>query len=159
MIRLILLGIAGLCSFAQTHVAISTQTGVTSDKVTLAHDPSNQTRIQVCAISITMSVTGTVYTEVSGTAATATALTKSPTSPGGKTAKALAYGNSDVGSGTRTSPTYVTVANVPFNLDMKNVYLNGNGTTKNLTAVIGLDASGNVTTAVYWAEDGKCESR
>lgn len=155
--KLILLLVIQAACFAQTHVAISTRTGVTSEKVTLAQNPSNQTRIQVCVIAVTMTQAGTIYTEVGGTAATATALTKTPTSPGGATAKALAYGNSDVGSGTRTSPTYVVTANVPFVISAKNVYLNGNGTTRNITAVITL-TSGDVSTAIYWAEDGKCEN-
>lgn len=157
MARWILLLVLAGALQAQTHVALGARTSVTSEKVTLQHDPTNQTRIMACYAVINSTVAGTVYTEVSGTAASTTTLTPAATSPGGRTAKALAYGNSNVGSGTATSKPMVVTASVPFVLSLKGVRLSGNGSTKNLTLVIALGSSGDVTTSIYWAEDATCE--
>lgn len=155
--RWILLIVSAIALPAQTHVALGARTGVTSEKVTLQHDPTNQTRIQACYVVINSTVAGTVYTEVSGTAASSTTLTPAATSPGGKVAKALAYGNSNVGAGTATSKPMVITAGVPFPLGLKSVKLSGNGSTKNVTIVIALGSSGDVTTSIYWAEDALCD--
>lgn len=156
MARWILLLIAATALEAQTHVALSSRTGVTADKLTLQHDPTNQTRIQACAVVIQSASAGTVTTQVSGTAASTTEVTPAATSPGGSAAKAKAYSNSNVGSGTTTSAAMRFSANIPFTLSLKNVRISGNGTTKNITAVLALDGSADVVTAIYWAEDGTC---
>jgi len=156
--KLLMALLLSACAWAQTHVAISTRTGVTSEKVTLAHDSTNPVRIQACAIVINPTVAGNVTLQVAGTAATTTELTPTSTSPGGRTAKAKAYGNSNVGSGTAIAGTMKFSANLPFTLSLKSIRLSGNGTTKNVTAVISLDSSGDVNSAIYWAEDGQCDN-
>jgi len=156
MARWILLFVAAIALQAQSHVALSARTSTTTEKVTLQLDPANQTRIQACAIVINATVAGTVYTEVAGTAATATLLTAVGTSPGARPAKAKAYSASDVGSGTATSKAMVLEASKPFVLNLKAVRLAGAGTTKNVTIVIALGSSGDVTTSLYWAEDDVC---
>lgn len=156
MARWILLFVVATALQAQSHVALSARTSTTTEKITLQLDPTNQTRIQACAIVINSTVDGTVSTEVAGTAATATELTAVPISPGGRTAKAKAYGASNVGSGTATSKPMVIKASTPFTLSLKAVTLAGAGTTRNLTIVIALGSSGDVATSMYWAEDGQC---
>lgn len=158
MVRVILLIAAAVALQAQTHVALAARTGVTAEKVTLAHSAANPVSIQACYAVINSTVSGTVTTEVAGTAPTTTALTVSPVSPGGSTGKAVAYGASNVGAGTPTSQPMVLTASVPFVLALKAVRLSGSSTTRNLTVVIALESSGNVTTSIYWAEDGNCEN-
>jgi hypothetical protein len=159
MILFLVMAFAQIAALAQTHVAISTRTAVTADKLTLQVDPANQTRAQVCAVVINATSAGSVTIEHSGTAATTTVVTPPPVSPGGRAAKIKAYSNSNVGSGTAISPAYKFAANVPFPILMKSVNLAGNGTTKNVTIVIALDASGDVSTGAFFSEDSKCEEQ
>ena len=154
MTRLIVFILAAAGLFAQTHVAISTQTSVTSDKLTLQHSPSNPTRIQACAFVAQSTVDGTVKIEVGGTAPTSTAATRSPISPGGSSAKALAYSASDVGTGTTISILYKLTANVPLTINLKGIRLAGPGTTRNVTGVIALGSAGNVSSSIFWSEEG-----
>lgn len=159
MSKIILLALCALALSAQTHVSMSSRTSVTSDKLTLAHDPSNPVTIQACIAVVNATVAGTITVQVGGTAATTTEVTPAPISPGTAPAKAKAYSNSNVGSGTATSPAYRFSANVPFPVDLKATFLHGSGTTKNMTLVIALDGSGDVVTALYHAEAGVCYNR
>ncbi len=158
MVRWILLFALSFSIYAQTHVALSTRTSVTADKITLAHSAAAPVRIQVCAAVIQSTVAGSVTVRVAGTAATTTTATPAATSPGGRAAKALAYSNSNVGTGTLTSAPMKFSAGVPFTLNMKAVRMSGNTTTQNVTLILALDSSGDATTAIYWAEDAVCEN-
>lgn len=150
--RLLCLALFSLSLQAQ-FVCMSAQTSVTSEKVTVVHDAANPTRIVLYRAVVQSTVDGTVTVRVAGTAPTATLLTPSPTIPGGKAAKAKCYTASDVGSGTAVSIAYKLTANVPLQLDMDLIRLNGNGTTKNATISVALDSSGDVKTAAYFTED------
>ena len=156
MARWILLLLAICGAYAQSHTALTSKTSTTSEKITLQHDPAAPTRIQACSITINPTVSGTVYTEVGGTAATATSVTVVPTSPGGRAGRAKVYQSSDVGSGTATTQPMSMEAGKPFILNLKNVRLSGSGTTKNFTVVIALGSSGDVKTTIQWAEDDTC---
>lgn len=156
MARWILLIASAFALQAQSQVALSSRTSTTAETITLQMTPGTNVRVQACAIVINSTVDGTVYTAVGGTAATATQLTAASTSPGGKAASAKAFRSSDVGAGTATSKPMVIKASTPFILSLKAVRLNGPGTTKNLSIVIALGSSGDVTTSLYWAEDDTC---
>lgn len=156
MARWILLFVSAIALQAQSHVALSSRSSTTAEKVTLQLTQGDNVRIQGCAIVINSTVDGTVTTEVGGTAATATQLTAVSTSPGGRAAKAKAYSTSDVGTGTSTASAMVLKASVPFVLSLKSIRLAGPGSTKNLSVVIALGSSGTVTTSLYWAEDDTC---
>lgn len=158
MARWILLLVSVLAVHGQSHSAVTTRSSTTAEKVTLQHDPASPTRIQVCYIVVNTTVAGTISTAVGGTAATTTEVTPAATSPGGSTARAKVFSTSNVGSGTATSPAMTLTASIPNRFDMKNVFLSGNGTTKNVTWDITVGSSSTVTTGIYWAENGKCEN-
>lgn len=143
-------------SYAQpfaTHVLISTRTGVTSDKVTIAQDQTltGPPAVQLTDAVILATVTGTVRFEHSGTAPTTTLAVPTPM-PGGSAAKALGYTASNVGAGTVVSVEYPLTANVPYAVDMRNLAFVGKRATNNITVVVTLGSSGNVSTAVYYRE-------
>lgn len=156
MARWILLLLTAGAVYAQSHVALSTRSATTTEKVTIQHDPAAPARIQVCSVVVNSTVDGTVSTEVGGSAATTTEIAEVSVSPGGPTPKAKVYQASNVGTGTLTSRPMRLQANIPFILNLKSVRLSGPGTTKNFTVVIALGSSGDVTTSLYWAEDESC---
>jgi hypothetical protein len=156
MKRILLLAIAAAGLAGQVFTAFSTQTSVSSDKLTLAHVATAPARIQPCYAAVQATVDGTVTVEVGGAAATSTTATVGKVIPGGRDAKAVAWSASNVGAGTAVSIAYKLTANVPLPLDMRNIRLSGSGTTKNVTLVIALGSSGNVTSNIMWAEDGNC---
>ena len=151
----LLLLLAALAAFAQpraTHVILSSRTSVTSDKVTVQQNQSNPQLVQPVAAVVLATVDGTVKVEHSGTAPTTTASTPVVTIPGGAAAITSGYSNSNVGSGTTASITYKLTANTPLTLDMTTMAFSGSGTTKNITVVVALGASGDVQTALYYKE-------
>ncbi|MEN6534617.1 MAG: hypothetical protein ABFD89_13195 [Bryobacteraceae bacterium] len=135
-----------------THVAISSRTGVTADKLTIQQSQSQPQPVFPVSAVVLSTVAGTVRVEHSGTAPTTTAATPSPTISGGSASSILAYTNSNVGAGTVASVTYTLQAGVPLTLDMSTMAFSGSGATKNITVVVALGSSGDVQTALYWKE-------
>lgn len=151
--KFILLTLACAASLlAETYAVISTQTAVTTDKVTIAANPASPSIVRLQAAVILSTTAGTVTVRINGTAPTATLATPTVLVPGGKAARAKAYTASDVGAGTAVSVAYPIAANTPLVLDLTNIRLSGPGTTKNMTISVAI-ASGNVSTAVYFDED------
>lgn len=152
LLILLLCVIPALAQPYATHVVLSSQTGVTSDKVTIAQNQTVPALIQFTDTVILSTVDGTVKVEHSGVAPTTTAVVPSSTTPGGPTARSTGYTASNVGAGTQISVLYKLTANVPLTLDLRNIATAGTGTTRNVTVVVALGSSGNVQTAVYFKE-------
>ena len=151
--KFILIAFAALAAYSQpfaTHVATSTQTGVTSDKLTIQQSQTTPQRVRMVHASILSTVSGTAYVEHTSTAPTATLATISPVGPGTSASTLTAYSASDAGTGTRVSLIYPITANVPLEFDMRNVAMSGTGTTKNISIVVALGSSGNVETKAFF---------
>ena len=141
-----------------TFVTISSQTGVTSEKLTIHQAaasvvPTDKTYTTQLVKAIIQSTTaGTVTIERSGTAPTTTAVTPTPVSPGGAAARVTAFKASNVGSGTAISIAQTLAANVPLEIDLEHIHLIGLGSTNNVTINIAI-SSGNVNTMLIHREN------
>lgn len=129
-----------------THVCVTSRTGVTSDKVTIAGVTATPTRVQMINATFLSTVDGTVKFERSGTAATTTAAVITPVNPGGGSSRLNCYSNSNVGTGTTISITFKLTAGEPLSLNLRNIVFQADGPTKNVTAVITLGSSGDIQT-------------
>ncbi len=153
--RIILILFASLACFAQqteaTFFAISAQTTVTSNKLTLQQNQSTPVYVQGVRAVVLSTTAGTCVTEQRGTAPTATATTIQQTNGAASFSRISAYSASNVGSGTATSPVYTIAANTVMILDMTPSGFVGTGTTKNITVSCTI-ASGDIQIALYWKE-------
>lgn len=95
-------------------------------------------------------VTCVVTVERNGTAATATALTRTPMNNTGSTSKMLAFSGSDVGTGTIIGKfELLNGGGAPIGLS--GITFTGNGTTKNITIRIS-SITGTVHVNIRWTE-------
>lgn len=157
--RILLIIFASLACFAQTEstfVALSAQTGVTTDKLTIQQNQSTPVYVQGVRAVVVATVAGTCVTEQGGSAPTATATTIRATNGAAAFSRISAYSASNVGAGTATSPTYSLVQTgtvYTLVLDMTPSGFVGPGTTKNLTISCALTGGGgNIQMALYWRE-------
>jgi len=153
--KILILIAASIACFAQTEstfVAISTQTGVTSDKLTIQQNQNTPVYVQGVRAVVVSTTAGTCTTEQGGTAPTATATTIRQTNGAASFSRVSAFAASNVSGGVTTSPTYTLTANVPLVLDMTGTGFIGVGTTKNITISCAI-ASGNIQIAFYWREN------
>lgn len=127
-----------------THKCVTSRSSVTTEKVTLQGVTSTPISAQLVKWVVLSTVAGTVKFERSGTAATTTAGTVTPASPGGSASRMACYSNSNVGTGTTISVTYPLVANTEKVFDMRDVKFFADSTAANVTAVITLDSTGDV---------------
>lgn len=154
--RIILLILASLAAYGQvaTFFAISSQTGVTSDKLTIQQNQNTPVYAQGVRAVIVSTTAGTCFTSQGGTAPTATATTIRQTNGAAAFSRLSAYAASDVGSGTATSPVYPLVAvgsTYQLVLDMTPSGFVSVGTTKNITISCSI-SSGDIQIALYWKE-------
>ncbi len=154
--RILLILLASLACFGQTatFVAISSQTSVTSDKLTIQQNQSTPVYAQGVRAVVVSTTAGTCTTMQGGTAPTGTATTIRQTNGAASFSKLSAYAASDVGSGVTTSPVYDLVqvgSSYTLNLDMTASGFVGVGTTKNITVSCSI-SSGDIQIALYWKE-------
>jgi len=154
MKTILLILAASLAAFGQnaTFFAMSTQTSVSSDKLTLQQNATQPIYAQMVRAVINSTVNGTVVIERSATAPTTTATTIVQTNGAAGYSRLSAFAASDVGTGTAISVTYTLTANTPLVLDMTPVALGSVGSNQNVTVNVALGSSGNVQTALYWQE-------
>jgi hypothetical protein len=154
--RILTLILASLACFGQeaTYFAISSQTGVTADKLTIQQNQSNPVYMQGVRAVVVSTTAGTCVTQQGGTAPTATATTIRQTNGAASFSRVSAYAASNVGSSVSTSPVY-TLAQVgsiyTLTLDMTPSGFVGVGTTKNITVSCSISA-GDIQIAMYWKE-------
>jgi hypothetical protein len=154
--RILLIIFASLACLAQqaTFMAISSQTGVTSDKLTIQQNQSTPVYMQGVRAVVVSTTAGTCVTRQGGTAPTATATTIRQTNGAAAFSRLSAYAASDVGTGTATSPVYSLVqvgSSYTLDLDMTASGFVGIGTTKNITISCSISA-GDIQIAMYWKE-------
>lgn len=154
--RIILLIFASLACMAQTatFVAISSQTGVTSDALTIQQNQSTPVYAQGVRAVVVSTTAGTCTTKQGGTAPTATATTIRQTNGAASFSRLSAYAASNVGAGVTTSPVYELVqsgSSYVLTLDMTPSGFVGPGTTKNITVACSISA-GDIQIAFYWKE-------
>lgn len=154
--RILLIIFAAIACYGQdaTYFAISSQTGVTSDKLTIQQNQSTPVYMQGVRAVVVSTTAGTCVTQQGGTAPTATATTIRQTNGAASFSRLAAYAASNVGSSTSTSPVY-TLAQVgsiyTLTLDMTPSGFIGAGTTKNITVSCSI-SSGDIQIAMYWRE-------
>jgi hypothetical protein len=158
--KTILLLLAGFAVFAQApytvkyaaFTAVSSQTGVTSDKLTIQQNQNTPVNAQMVRAVIVATVAGTVVIQKGGSAPTATVATIRTTDDAAGFSRLTAYSASNGGAGTAISLSYTLTANVPLVLDMTATALLGPGTTKNVSIVVALGSSGDVQSQMFWKE-------
>lgn len=138
-----------------THGVISAKTATTSDVVTIQQSQTTPTAVFPVAAVILSTVNGTVKVEHSGATPTATKVMPFSTISGGSASQAEAFTSSNVGAGTQASVIYNLFAGVPLTLDMTTLAFSGLGTARNISVIVALGSSGNVQTALYWAEGSR----
>lgn len=160
MFKLILLAVMAVAAYAQTSdvaatfMALSSRTGATTNKLTIQQSPDTPAYMQGVRAVIVSTTAGTCQTEQRGTTPTTTAVTIQQTNGSVQFSKLAAYGNSNVGAGSATSPVYPLVqvgSTYQLNLDMTASGFIGPGTTKNVTVSCTI-ASGDIQIAMYWRE-------
>ena len=154
--RLLLIIFASLACFGQTATffAISSQTGVVSDKLTIQQSQNTPVYMQGVRAVVVSTTAGTCVARQGGTAPTATATTIRQTNGAASFSRLSAYAASDVGTGVATSPVYDLVqtgSSYTLNLDMTASGFVGSGTTKNITISCSI-AAGDIQIAMYWKE-------
>lgn len=155
--RILLLIAACMACYAQTEstfYAVSSQTSVTSDKLTIQQNQSTPVYAQGVRAVVISTTAGTCTTQQGGAAPTATATTIRQTNGAAAFSRLSAYAASNVGSGTTTSPVYPLVqvgTSYQLVLDMTPSGFVGPGTTKNITVSCSI-SSGDIQIALYWRE-------
>lgn len=154
--RILLIIFASIACFGQdaTFVAISSQTGVTADKLTLQQNQNTPVYVQGVRAVIVSTTAGTCVTQQGGSAPTATATTIRQTNGAAAFSRISAYAASNAGSGVSTSPTYTLASSgsvYTLTLDMTPSGFVGPGTTKNLSVSCSISA-GDIQIALYWKE-------
>lgn len=137
-----------------TFVAISSQTGVTSDKLTLQQNQNTPAYVQGVRAVVVSTTAGTCTTQQTGTAPTATATTIRQTNGAASFSRISAYAASNAGSGVTTSPVYPLIqvgSTYQLLLDMTASGFIGTGTTKNISVACSI-SSGDIQIAMYWKE-------
>ncbi len=134
-----------------TFVTISSQTGVTSEKLTLhqaaaaAATADKTYTTQLLKVTVQATTAGTVKIQRSGTAPTTTTATPAPIQGGGAVARVTAF-TADITIARNL------VANVPLEINLEHIYLLGLGATNNVTVVVTI-ASGNVVIELVHQEN------
>lgn len=155
--RILLLLFVSMVCFADTEAtfyAISSQTGVTSDKLTIQQNQNTPVYMQGVRAVIVSTTAGTCVTQQRGTAPTATATTIIQTNGAASFSRLSAYAASNVGTSTSTSPVYPLTAvgsTYQLVLNMTASGFAGIGTTKNITVSCTI-SSGDIQIAMYWKE-------
>lgn len=156
--RLLLFALASALCFAQqteaTFVAISTQTGVTTDKLTIQQNQNTPVYAQGVRAVVVSTTAGTCITQQGGTAPTTTATTILQTNGSASYSRLSAFAASNVGTSSTTSPVYDLIqvgSKYMVTLDMTPSGFISAGTTKNITVSCAI-ASGNIQIAMYWKE-------
>jgi hypothetical protein len=154
--RILLITLASLACFGQTatFMAISAQTGVTSDKLTIQQNQSSPVYMQGVRAVIVSTTAGTCVTQQTGSAPTTTATTIRQTNGAAAFSRLSAFAASNVGTSASTSPIYPLVqvgSNYTLNLDMTASGFVGVGTNKNITVSCSI-AAGDIQIAMYWKE-------
>ena len=154
--RILLIILASLVCFGQeaTFFAISSQTGVISDKLTIQQNQSTPVYMQGVRAVVVSTTAGTCVTQQGGTAPTTTATTIRQTNGAAAFSRVSAFAASNVGTGAATSPVYDLVqvgSSYTLSLDMTPSGFVGIGTTKNITVSCSI-AAGNIQIAMYWKE-------
>lgn len=121
--------------------------------VTVQQPASGAKRVKLIGAKVYSSAATTVTQERNGTAATATAATVGKVNDTASTPAAVvaAFTASDVGVGTVITKDNVA-AGATLSFDMTNVFLMGDGTTKNYTFRTGTIASGTVYITILLTE-------
>lgn len=154
--RILLIILASIACFGQmaTFMAISAQTGVTSDKLTIQQNQSTPVYMQGVRAVVVSTTAGTCVTRQGGTAPTSTATTIQQTNGAASFSKLSAFAASDVGAGVATSPIYNLVqvgSSYVLDLDMTPSGFVGAGNSKNITVSCSISA-GDIQIAMYWKE-------
>lgn len=132
----ILIAFAATCAAQNTYSIIDERTlSGAAGAVTIQQRSTAGRLLQFKWVTVACTVSCNVYLEKNGTAATGTAITPTPVndSDAGTTPRFEAFHTSNVGAGTKLTPTYTVQANIPFTFDLDGVELQSPGTTKNLT--------------------------
>jgi hypothetical protein len=148
---------ASIACYGQTEAtffAISSQVGVTADKLTIQQNQNTPVYAQGVRAVIVSTTAGTCTTEQGGTASTTTAATIRQTNGASQFSRISAFSASNVGTGITTSPVYPLVqvgTSYQLVLDMTASGFVGAGTTKNITVSCSI-AAGDIQIALYWRE-------
>lgn len=145
------LAVAASLAFGEDYVVVKESSlSSAAEAITVQQPAATAATVRFYSGWIDCSVTCTVTIERNGTAATATALTRTPLNNTGSTSKATAWSGSDVGTGTVIGKfTLWGGGGVPLGLD--GVILTGTGTTKNVTVRIA-SMTGTVHVDIRWSE-------
>lgn len=151
-LTLILASAVALLGQTAQYVAISTQTGVTSDKLTLVQNANTPVYAEMVRAVVVSTVDGTVVVQRDGSAPTATATTIKRANGSAKFSALSAYAASNVGAGTAISVVYAVTANVPLVLDMTPSALGKSPSGQNISVVLATSGAADTQIALYWKE-------